>query len=234
MVKMDKKEALRAAIAKILNEDVNTITDVFSLYVQKLNSSAGSVILSNVVKKIFKQKIDCSGVKTFGELLSRIGDNNGTKVSETESPPQDAAPSYQIIPKSIPAPVGFGISCGIDIQDISVFPETGDYWSEHFYMDNFTGEEIAYCATAPFPRLHFAARWCLKEALKKNNPEFLALPFKSIQIKKQHDGSVFIETFLNGEWQRIAGTCSMSFSGQFAVGMVIVYNNRGNNERNEI
>jgi phosphopantetheine--protein transferase-like protein len=232
MVKMDKKEALRKAIAKILNENVNSITDIFSLDVSKLNSSAGSVILSNVVKKTYKQKIDCTGVKTFGELLSKIentdarnggANNNDAQKSEIEDVHQSVPSSYQAVPQSTPVSIGVGISCGIDIQDISIFPEAADYWSEHFYEDNFTGEEIAYCVSAPLPRLHFAARWCVKEALKKSSPIFLTLPFKSIQIKKEPDGNVSIEVFLNGEWQKVTGSCSMSSSGQFAVGMVIVY-----------
>jgi phosphopantetheine--protein transferase-like protein len=222
---MDTQAALKTAIAKIANVDESAITGDFSLDIPRFRSSAGSVILSNMVKKICKQSVNCTGVKTFGELLS-LGNavpaiDSAASVdvhAETPLPDREKAPAT-----SFAAPVIMAsMSCGIDIQDISIFPEPSDYWVEPFYTDNFTEEEIAYCATAPFPRKHFASRWCIKEALRKNSPAFLALPFKSIQVKKQRDGSVFVEIYTHGAWRRINGTCSMSGSEHFAVGMVIV------------
>jgi phosphopantetheine--protein transferase-like protein len=231
---------LRAALARIVNVQENEITNAFSLDIQKFHSSAGSVILSNVVKKIYKQKVDCSGVKTLGELMARIEGKDEALISKSEGAPEvlpeakpgaavpkqhvlsqdtpERLPQYQAIPESIPG----AFTCGIDIQDVSIFPEAQDYWSEPFYRDNFTDEEIAHCATASFPRQHFAARWCIKESLKKNASVFLSLPFKYIQVKKRDDGSIFVECFFKEKWQPVAGTCSMSHSEQFAVGMVMV------------
>jgi phosphopantetheine--protein transferase-like protein len=217
---MDTQAALRTAIAKIANVDESAITDNFSLDIPRFRSSAGSVILSNMVKKICKQSVNCAGVKTFGELLLL-----GNAAPALDSAAPAAVPAEIPLPdieKPSAIPVMASMSCGIDIQDISIFPESSDYWVEPFYTDNFTEEEIAYCATAPFPRKHFASRWCVKESLRKNSPAFLALPFKSIQVKKQRDGSVFVEVYTHGAWRRINGTCSMSGSEQFAVGMVIV------------
>jgi phosphopantetheinyl transferase (holo-ACP synthase) len=220
---MDTQKALKTAIANIANVDESAITEDFSLDIPKLKTSAGSVILSNVVKKICKQNVNCDGVKTFGELLL-LGNavpapgqiDGATPVAvhaETPAPDTEKSPA---------APVPADMRCGIDIQDISIFPESGDYWVEPFYTDNFTEEEIAYCVTTPFPRKHFASRWCVKEALRKNSPAFLALPFKSIQVKKQRDGSILVEVYTHGAWRRINGMCSMSGSEQYAVGMVIV------------
>jgi phosphopantetheinyl transferase (holo-ACP synthase) len=218
---MDTQAALKTAIAKIANVDESAITDDFSLDIPRFRSSAGSVILSNMVKKICKQSVNCAGVKTFGELLLL-----GNAAPALDSAAPAAAPAETPLPdieKPPAIPVMAGMSCGIDIQDISIFPESSDYWVEPFYTDNFTEEEIAYCATVPFPRKHFASRWCIKEALRKNSPAFLALPFKSIQVKKQRDGGIFVEVYTHGTWRRINGTCSMSGSEQFAVGMVIVH-----------
>jgi phosphopantetheine--protein transferase-like protein len=222
---MDTQAALRTAIAKIANVDESAITGDFSLDIPRFRSSAGSVILSNMVKKICKQSVNCAGVKTFGELLS-LGNavpalDSAVPVTATAAVPAETP--LPDIEKPSAILVMAGMSCGIDIQDISIFPESSDYWVEPFYTDNFTEEEIAYCATAPFPRKHFASRWCVKESLRKNNPAFLALPFKSIQVKKQRDGSVSVEVYTHGAWRRINGTCSMSGSEQFAVGMVIVH-----------
>jgi phosphopantetheinyl transferase (holo-ACP synthase) len=223
---MDIQAALKTAIAKAANVDESAITGDFSLDIPRFRSSAGSVILSNMVKKICKQSVNCAGVKTFGELLS-LG--NAVPAIDSVAPvdvhAETPLPDIEK-PPAAPFAVSAMASCGIDIQDISIFPESSDYWVEPFYIDNFTEEEIAYCATASFPRKHFASRWCIKEALRKNSPAFLALPFKSIQVKKQRDGSVFVEVYTHGAWWRINGTCSMSGSEQFAVGMVIVWGER--------
>jgi phosphopantetheine--protein transferase-like protein len=224
MVNMDTQAALKTAIAKIANVDESAITENFSLDIPRFRSSAGSVILSNIIKKICKQSVNCAGVKTFGELL--LLGNAGSAIdgaAPVDVSPETLSPDREKPPVAVSAMAG--MSCGIDIQDISIFPESSDYWVEPFYTDNFTEEEIAYCATAPSPRKHFASRWCVKESLRKNSPAFLALPFKSIQVKKQRDGSVFVEVYTHGTWRRINGTCSMSGSEQFAVGMVIVNDN---------
>jgi phosphopantetheine--protein transferase-like protein len=219
---MDIQTALKMAIAKIANVDESAITEDFSLDIPKLRTSAGSVILSNVVKKICKQNVNCADVKTFGELLLLGNAVPAIKQIDGAAPDVHAETPALDMEKSSVAPVPAGMSCGIDIQDIAIFPECSDYWVEPFYTDNFTEEEIAYCATTPFPRKHFASRWCVKEAFKKNSPAFLALPFKSIQVKKQRDGSILVEIYTHGVWRRINGTCSMSSSEQYAVGMVIV------------
>jgi hypothetical protein len=178
---MDMQTKLKAAIAKTLNVSEEDITDQFSLDIQKFKSSAGSVILSNIVKKICKQKINCSGVKDFGDLLARLESNDRGTALITEQKESGVIPEVSSgIVSDIPVPENSAFpanmpgtfTCGIDIQDISIFPETDDYWTEPFYQENFTGEEIAYCAAAGFPRQHFAARWCIKEALRKNGPAF--------------------------------------------------------------
>jgi phosphopantetheine--protein transferase-like protein len=227
---MDNTQNLKAAIAKILNVSESSITDTFSLDIQKLKSSAGAMILQNVVKKIYKKTVNCNGVTDFGDLLSRITDtdiSNGdqAEIHEIKIKPEIAVPVEQTISSDMPFPTAFGVSCGIDIQDISIFPESDDYWLEPFYKDNFTDEEIAYCAAdTTLARFHFAARWCVKEALKKTGQKYLNLSFKSIQVKKHQDGSVFLEILSDGLWHRVSGTCSMSFSGNTAIGLSVVYN----------
>ncbi|MDR3312755.1 MAG: 4'-phosphopantetheinyl transferase superfamily protein, partial [Spirochaetaceae bacterium] len=199
MVNMDAQAKLKAAIAKTLNIPESEISGAFSLDIQKFRSSAGTVILSNMVKKIYKQKINCAGIKTFGELVSYLeGTDVPTIVEQNGAEPLPppvpvaAAPGSHVapLPHAPPASISGTVSCGIDIQDISVFPVAEDYWTEPFYQEHFTGEEIAYCATAAFPCQHFAARWCVKEALRKTGPAFLPLPFNAMQVKKQQDGSV--------------------------------------------
>jgi phosphopantetheine--protein transferase-like protein len=112
-------------------------------------------------------------------------------------------------------------SCGIDIQEIDIFPECEDYWSESFYTSNFTDEEIAYCATADSPRSSFAARWCAKEALHKCSGKYFNIPLRDIQVAKNSDGSVRIEIWKNGKWAVIPASCSLSHSENYATAVVI-------------
>jgi phosphopantetheine--protein transferase-like protein len=223
---MDERKInkLKSALAKIVGCKDADIDDSFSLDLPKFKSSAGSVILANVVKKIYKEKIDCSNVKTFGALLARVEGGAEPSVETIEcaemAEPEKAPPEKTEPPASAPQPSLFQLHCGVDIQDIAIFPETNDYWTEPFYKEHFTAEEIAYCATTDFPRQHFASRWCVKEALVKCG---LTAPFNRIQIKKLPGGGIRPETLApNGAWSALDASCSMSHSEAYAVGMAVV------------
>ena len=111
--------------------------------------------------------------------------------------------------------------CGIDIQEIEIFPKADDYWSESFYTDNFTDSEIAYCVAADSPRRSFAARWCLKEALHKCGNDYLDIPLKDIQSVKTTGGVLRIEIRNEqGGWIRLPFACSISHADHYAVGIV--------------
>ena len=62
------------------------------------------------------------------------------------------------------------LACGIDIERVDAMPVTDDYWEHEFYKESFSKDEIAYCLLQENPRMHFAARWCAKEALVKCDP----------------------------------------------------------------
>ena len=110
--------------------------------------------------------------------------------------------------------------CGIDIQEIDIFPEAADCWSESFYTDNFTPDEIAYCITADSPRHSFAARWCLKEALHKCGSEYYDIPLSDIRSVRTDSGMLRVEIKDNGVWKQLPYACSISHADDYAVGMV--------------
>ncbi|MDR0910083.1 MAG: 4'-phosphopantetheinyl transferase superfamily protein [Spirochaetaceae bacterium] len=211
---------LKSAIANVVDCRDIDIDDTFPLDSPRFKSSAGSVILANIIKKICKKRVDCNKVKTFGELCDRINDNSADITSENVVKERETtAESEPSLSRSLQDT--FQLKCGIDIQDTDVFPETNDYWTEPFYQKHFSGEEIAYCAVAEYPRQHFAGRWCVKEAVIKCG---LDVPFDHIQIKRLNNGAIFIEILRDdGDWIRINATCSMSHSEKYAVGMVILY-----------
>ena len=107
--------------------------------------------------------------RTFGELEAEL------------VPGAAAAPAPAAAPG--PATVAAGpastrtsgaVSCGVDIELIANLPVAADPWEDAFYRTTFAPAEIAYCLMQETPALHFAARWCAKEALKKCDRAFLA------------------------------------------------------------
>lgn len=240
---MSQTDKLKEMIAGTLGVDKSDITDDFSLKVKKFKTSAGSVILKNMVKKAFGRNVDCRNAATFGELLARINgeepadanvsgtsDETDKGADETDKMPDDVKSSVTDPSEDMEAPVqrgrvtSFRPVCGIDIQEISIFPETDDYWSESFYTDNYTPDEIAYCITAPQPRHSFAARWCLKEALHKCGEDYYDIPLKDIRAVRLKTGELRVEIRdESGSFKRLPFACSVSHADNYAVGMVTGY-----------
>jgi len=222
---MTEINELKERIAAVLGVNAESITDDFSLREGKFKTSAGTVILSNIVKKIYGKKVNCRNRTTFGELVARIeGEKYIEKIdNKLHDVSRDKSSSYkdvEIQVKGLPV-------CGIDIQEIDIFPEADDYWREHFYTEDFTKDEVAYCIKTDSPRHSFAGKWCAKEALHKCGPQFYNVPLKDIQVLAGNDGNLVVELRANGnEWRRIPFSCSISHADNYAVGMMVGYARR--------
>lgn len=215
---MKKEEELKRLLSDTLNIDASDIDGNFLLKTGKLGSSAGSVILGNIVKKVYGIKVNCSEATTFGELVHLV--NEGQIIMDEALPAEDA--ELKARDAGLPfISMNGQLVCGIDIQDIDVFPEAEDYWTEGFYTESFTRDEIAYCVAAPSPRHSFAARWCVKEALHKCSTHYYGLPLTSIQVVKQRSGAVALEVLENGSWKILPFSCSLSHADSYAVGIVV-------------
>lgn len=218
---MAQIEELKQLIADTLKIDVHEVEDSCSLKAGKLKTSAGSVILGNIVKKVYGLKIDCKKIQTFGELVNAVNGISGDDESIVERSTDDSDQSKKRADSETTEIRNSGsLVCGVDIQEIDVFPEVEDYWIEDFYTDNFTKDEIAYCVTAASPRHSFAARWCVKEALHKCGAQYYDLPPVCIQVTKQKSGAVIIEIRKNNKWEVLPFACSISHADCYAVGMV--------------
>lgn len=213
---MAKPDEIKKLIANTLKINAADINDDFLLKSGKMKTSAGSVILSNIVKKIYGVKMSCENVSTFGELIRMA---QGGNIDESE--PVPLAADIEEYPERTDSPItGQYFVCGIDIQEVDVFPEVDDYWKESFYTDSFTKNEIAYCVTAASPRHSFAARWCLKEALHKCGAKYYGIPLSNIQVVKQRSGAVILEMLEDNSWKALPFSCSLSHAEKYAVGMV--------------
>lgn len=215
---MAKADETKKLIANTLRINAADIDDGFLLKTGRFKTSAGSAILSNIVKKVYGVQINCKKISTFGELMS-IVDGGNVEASEVALAPLEENTEEAIGGTDIPI-TGQQLVCGIDIQEIDIFPEAEDYWEESFYTDNFSQNEIAYCVASDSPRHSFAARWCVKEALYKCSAKYCSVPLSNIQIVNQRSGIVTLEVLENDSWKALPFSCSLSHADNYAVGMV--------------
>lgn len=213
---MTKADEIKKLIANTLKISAADIDDDFSLKTGKLQTSAGFVILNNIVKKVYGVTMNCGNISTFGELIGMVEGNN---VETSEVIPSQEN-TEKVVENTVIPITGQHLICGIDIQEIDIFPIVDDYWKESFYTDNFTKGEIAYCVTADSPRHSFAARWCLKEALHKCGAKYYSIPLSNIQIIRQKSGAVALEVLEANTWRLLPFSCSLSHAEKYAVGIV--------------
>ena len=162
-------------------------------------------------------------VQTYGELENAV---LGTSSSSDESNSSDSNVSTTMISKaSVMPPVNLigstsALSCGIDVEMVENFPKVDDYWKESFYTNSFSAVEIAYCLLQENPPMHFAARWCAKEALKKCEPSYMHEEMKKIELMASGDGSPILRYYRNGHPIVLPVAVSISHTTQIAVAVV--------------
>jgi len=110
----------------------------------------------------------------------------------------------------------------LDIENIADLPEAPDYREHEFYQTMFTSEEIAYCIAQENPRMHFAARWCAKEALVKCDPAFRAEKLSSIEVVRQDTGAVFLRHHASGTARKLAHGVSLTHTNSIAAACVVL------------
>ena len=113
------------------------------------------------------------------------------------------------------------VRCGIDIELIDHLPRVADCWEDPFYRDHFAPAEIAYCQLQETPALHFAARWCAKEALKKCDGAFLPTAMKDIEVVADGTGSPFLVHHAGNGTRRLPHAVSLSHTMHAAVAVVV-------------
>jgi holo-[acyl-carrier protein] synthase len=114
-----------------------------------------------------------------------------------------------------------GLACGIDVESISALPEAKDYWEEPFYKANFTSVEIAYCVSQSNPRMHFAARWCAKEALKKCLPVCVQCDMNRIEVVRGEAGRPSLRVIADDGARTPPVALSLTHSDDWALAMVV-------------
>jgi phosphopantetheine--protein transferase-like protein len=123
-----------------------------------------------------------------------------------------------------------GGACGIDIEMVESMPVVTDYWSDAFYSTTFTPTEIAYCLLQDQPLIHFAARWCAKEALKKCDPAYLQADLHTLEVAVDPGGAPHLHLVADGHSTPLPFAVSLSHTPQVAVAVVLKIPSRASAE----
>jgi holo-[acyl-carrier protein] synthase len=184
---MDRSVELRAIVAEFLEVDAASIGPHTELGGARLSSSLARAGLDAALRRRLQSQ--CPIVYTargYRELEAAVLGLSESSAGQPDRTPVSAAPSTAP-PNAQPLPGGF--RCGVDVESVDHLPEADDYWEHDFYKTSFTAGEIAYCATQPNPREHFAARWAAKEAVKKLGPEYLQGELADFEVVRAADGA---------------------------------------------
>jgi len=105
---------------------------------------------------------------------------------------------------------------GVDLEEIDQFRRTKYSDNKRFYEKLFTTAEIGYCLKKTDPYLHFAVRFCAKEAFIKASG-LSVKDFKKIEVVMR-DGRPCMKTSLIKEVVHL----SLSHSEDTAIAVVVI------------
>ena len=104
---------------------------------------------------------------------------------------------------------------------VDAMPMADDYWEHEFYKESFSKDEIAYCLLQENPRMHFAARWCAKEALVKCDPAFKGQSFATMEVVRAESGELSLAHHANGTSKKPSHAVSISHTETMAAAVVV-------------
>jgi holo-[acyl-carrier protein] synthase len=220
---MNQIEILRGIVAKLGNVEPKEIGSAFSLQTPSLKGSLKRAALAAAIRRDLG--IHCPTaheVSTFEELEKAVFGTSAEVPKPVLSSGQPSTP--QVSAKaSFPLANGpdLGIRCGMDLEMISELPEAADYREHEFYRDSFTAEEISYCLLQENPRMHFAARWCAKEALIKCDPAFRTEKMTNVEVVRSEQGEVSLRHRGNGNEVSLPHSVSLTHTNAVAGAVVV-------------
>jgi phosphopantetheine--protein transferase-like protein len=221
---MTGREQLKEIVSKLYRTPAETIGPDFQLARDRFRGSAGRGLLAAAIRRSLGVYVAQSfSAGTYGELEAAVfgHEGNGSHVAEKEPPGFSAAHA----PRADEALDG-AVSVGVDIEMIESLPDAADFWTSDFYRTHFTGAEIAYCIRQQNPRMHFAARWCAKEALAKCDARFVHIDPTTIQIVLMTDGRPSFERVHAGSVERLPHAVSLTHTPVMAAAVVAVAGRR--------
>ncbi len=210
---MPSREALREVFAAFAEVDPRELRSDFPLRGARLQGSVGRYALDAALRR--RLGVSTPAVftaATLGQLESALFSED----VQNQHPLAAAAP-----PISPPRGMGEAVTCGVDLEHAAHLPEAVDYWMHSFYQEAFTPRELAYCLMQEHPRLHLAARWCAKEAVRKAMPEFMSIPFRETEVVRDRAGAPSLILRRGNVEEPIPCSLSLTHSGSSATAVVI-------------
>lgn len=222
-------EALRQVVAEVFGADPGAIDAAFPLRHPQMQGSAGRAILAAAIRrKLGVYNARAITATHYGELEAAIfgtpapaaGATAGAtaRAAALVTPPEPAEPEPSATDGAGPALPG--VRVGVDVEMVESMPDAPDFWTAPFYQAHFTPAEIAYCVRQEQPRMHFAARWCAKEALAKCEPRFAGVDPTTVQVRTLAGGQPVLEVVEGGGARRIDVAVSLSHTPLMAIAVV--------------
>ena len=220
---------LKQVVAELFEVDFNNVNGDFLLSTRRMQGSLARAKLDAAIRH--RLGVKCRAVysvKTYGELQEAVlGTSSGRDESDSsasiETTVTNTDGSVPFSLNSLETPTA--LSCGIDVEMVENFPEVDDYWKDSFYTNSFSSVEIAYCLLQENPRMHFAARWCAKEALKKCHPAYFPEEMKNIELVSKEGAPPFFRHYKSRIPTPIPFAVSVSHTPLMAVAMVVKHVN---------
>jgi phosphopantetheine--protein transferase-like protein len=219
---MNPDDTLANIVASFLDLERGQITRDLSLTGNRLSGSLARTRLFAAIQHQLGVKCQAAySAKTYGELRAAL--SGGPQVEPRENRPTPSSDHDQRGHSFFTGALGIGehLGCGIDIETVADLPVVADYWQDPFYTATFTESEIAYCLMQDNPPMHFAARWCAKEALRKCDAAFNELTLKQIEVALTATGAPFLKCRNNGTSKRIPVALSVSHTSTMAAAVVV-------------
>jgi phosphopantetheinyl transferase (holo-ACP synthase) len=214
---MARPDTLQDVIATLLETDPADVHPDLTFAGTRLQ---GSLARSRLYTAIEQQLgVGCQAAytaRTYGELQAAIY-GTAPAVTATQAAAAPPAPEQHGQYKGATP----SIACGIDIEMVDDLPAVPDYWSDAFYSATFAPAEIAYCLLQDQPVVHFAARWCAKEALKKCDPAYLHADLRTLEVRLSASGAPYLCSVADGHSTPLPFAVSLSHTTQAAVAVVV-------------
>ena len=217
---------LAAIVSELAGVVVAEVGPDFSLGHAKLASSLGRAKLDAKLRRRLAVRLDNLGaLRTLAELETAVLAAQGQPAPVASPSDRGMASSAQpVASPTAPVPRATVVQppgCGVDLERVSDLPECRDYWEEPFYQQHFTRAEIGYCLAQPNPRMHLAARWCIKEAVRKCGGEFARIEFRHLAVAHEESGAPVVRVWREGVAEDAPLAVSLSHTDEWAVAVAI-------------
>lgn len=222
------RQTLAQLVSEVCGVDVREVGPDFDMATGPLRTSLGRAKLDAKLRRRLGVKLQSpTPITTFAELESALNPVNcALPVPEQPAPdPTASKEEVQGLSHKSTTSLTLGgsdtLACGIDLEPVSAMPEASDYWEDPFYRIHFSPAEIAYCVSQPQPRMHFAARWCAKEAFKKCHPGHMPSEMSSIEVVLSEAGQPAIRLLTEAGPAVSSAALSMAHTSEWASAVVV-------------